>query len=187
MTDTRPDGSELRVRAWLTQRGLGLTPEESKTLPPAPAHLPPGFETRPRDWLDEILDSNTDAPSPRPTPAPAAAPAAPAAEPRERRDWGWLWQWIRPWHTLTAGFTSVLPVFNGWSLSTGWARILHDMRADTIGGAYTTAGIALAATYLLDLKRHRWLLRLALITTAIGALGVFDWFDPITFVTGVHR
>ncbi|WP_372352646.1 hypothetical protein [Streptomyces sp. KL116D] len=109
------------------------------------------------------------------------------AEPRERRDWSWVWQWIRPWQTVTAGAVAVLPLFNGWSLATGWARALHAMRDDTIGGAYTTAVMALALTYALDLRRRRWLLRLALITTAIGSLGVLDWFDPITFVTGVHR
>jgi hypothetical protein len=187
MTNTRPGPDEKRVRFLLRRAGVGPDADE-QALPATPAHLPAGFEPRARDWLDDILDSNTDQPAPRPKRAPRRTPEpAPDTEPRERRNWAWLWQWIRPWHTFTAGAVSVLPLFNGWSLATGWARVLHEMRADTIGGAYTTAAVALAATYLLDLRRKRWLLRLALITTAIGSLGVLDWFDPITFVTGVHR
>lgn len=188
MTETRPGPDELRVRGLLRKRGVGPD-AEVPPLPPAPARLPTGYEPRARDWLDDILDTT-------PSPAPAVPRTAPdpdpvddpdLVQPREPRNWSWLWAWIRPWQTLTAGAVAVLPLFNGWSLATAWARILHDMRDDTIGGAYTTAGIALAIAYGLDLRHRRWLLRLALITTAVGSLGVLDWFDPITFLTGVHR
>ncbi|MHC5259893.1 hypothetical protein ACYSUO_18605 [Streptomyces sp. UC4497] len=187
MTDTRPGADEKRVRFLLRRAGVGPDADE-QPLPAAPAHLPAGFEPRAHDWLDDILDGNADEPAPRPAraPRPAKQPE-PNAAPRERRDWSWLWQWLRPWGTFTAGAVSVLPLFSGWSLATGWARVLHEMRDDTIGGAYTAAALAVAVTYLLDLKRRRWLLRLALVTSVIGSLGVLDWFDPITFVTGVHR
>ncbi|MGY0023737.1 hypothetical protein ACVHNB_32810 [Streptomyces sp. YJ-C3] len=189
MTNTRPGPDERRVRAILRRRGVSLGTSEEQPLPPAPEHLPPGFPTRPRDWLDDVLDGNADTPTPRPAPAPIADPPAEATapEPDERRDWSWLMRWIRPWQSFTAGAVSVLPLFNGWSLATGWARALHEMRTDTLAGAYTTALLALGAAFLLDKRRKRWLLRLALITTAVGSLGVLDWFDPITFVTGVHR
>ncbi|WP_327655717.1 hypothetical protein [Streptomyces sp. NBC_00483] len=184
---TESGADERRVQALL--RRLGVGPDaEPVTLPDVPPSLPDGFEPRTRDWLDDILDGNADQPTPRPKRAPRRAmETEPTAEPRERRDWSWLWQWLRPWQTFTAGAVSVLPLFNGWSPATGWALVLHDMRADTLAGAYTTAGIVLGATYLLDLRRRRWLTRLALITTAIGTLGVLDLFDPITFATGVHR
>ncbi|WP_425832609.1 hypothetical protein [Streptomyces fractus] len=184
---TQPAPDERRIRHLLRRAGVGPD-AEPPPLPDAPEYLPEGFEPREPDWLDDILDGNADEPTPRPARAPRRTKrTAPATAPQERRDWSWLWQWLRPWDTFTAGAVSVLPLFNGWSLATGWARVLHDMRADTIGGAYTTAALAVAATHLLDLKRRRWLLRLALITAVIGSLGVLDWFDPITFVTGVHR
>jgi hypothetical protein len=181
---TDPGADERRVQALLRKLGVGPDTEPAP-LPPAPRDLPEGFEARPRDWLDDIIGT--------PTPVPPAAPMPVEDEPpqpepeREGRDWSWLWQWARPWQTFTAGAVSVLPIFNGWSPATGWALVLHDMRADSLSAAYTTAGIALATTYLLDLKRRRWLLRLALITATIGSLGVLDWFDPITLVTGVRR
>lgn len=53
---------ELRVRALLRQNGVGPNP-----IPPKPT-------SRPRDWLDDILNS----PPPRPA-APAAPPPAPPA------------------------------------------------------------------------------------------------------------
>ncbi|MFJ4712702.1 hypothetical protein [Streptomyces sp. NPDC088785] len=193
MTSHQPGADERRVQAALRRLGVGAD-AETRPLPPMPSTLPDGFGARPRDWLDDLLDSNSDEPTPRPAPTPtppapepAPAPAPAPEEPPEHRDWTWLARWIRPWHTVTAGAVSVLPLFNGWSPATGWALVLHDMRADSVGGAYTTAAVTLALAYALDLRRRRWLLRLALITTAVGSLGVLDLFDPVTLVTGVHR
>lgn len=177
MTGTMPGPDEQAVSERLRKLGVGPDAQPAPTVP-AP--------TRTRDWLDDILEDNATPPARRPAPATKEEKPEQAA-PRERRDWSWLWLWLSPWQTLTAGAVSVLPLFNGWSLATGWARVLHDMRADTISGAYTTAGVVLVLAYALDLRRRRWVLRLALITAVVGSLGVFDWFDPITLVTGVHR
>lgn len=53
---TRPGADERRIRAILQQRGVG-----PDAIPPRPA-------ARPRDWLDDILD--TPAPAPQSKPAP---------------------------------------------------------------------------------------------------------------------
>lgn len=178
----QPEADELRVRYVLRARGVG---PDATALPPMPVAPPTGFESRPRDWLDDILDT------PMPAPATPGQPPDPPAPPedgaRPPRRWSWLTGWIRPWHTLTAGVVAVLPVFGGWSLTTGWAHALHDMRSESVSGAYLTAAAAVGLAFLLDLRRRRWLLRLALITTTVGALGVLDWYDPVTLITGAVR
>ncbi|MEU3851742.1 hypothetical protein [Streptomyces sp. NPDC029554] len=180
MSDTRPGADELRMRAILKTRGVG---------PDAPPAIPPMPRQRPRDWFDDLAEYNAPTPA-APAPPRRVTKADPEPEPqqqREPRDWTWLTAWLRPWQTLTAGAVAVLPAFNGWSLATGWANALHDMRIDHLAGAYTTAGVALVATFSLDLRRGRFVTRVALVTAAIGATGALDWFDPITLVTGVTR
>ncbi|MEU1155750.1 hypothetical protein ABZ369_22415 [Streptomyces sp. NPDC005918] len=79
MTDTRPGADELRVRGILRARGVG--PAAAPPVPPKPT-------APPRDWLDDILDSNTAGPAPTkaaPQPEPegestaAPAPRRPSA------------------------------------------------------------------------------------------------------------
>ncbi|MFG3170594.1 hypothetical protein [Streptomyces sp. NPDC048200] len=70
MSDTKPDADELRVRSILRKQGVG------------PAAIPPKPTTRPRDWLDDILEAPA-APEPEPAAAepktrPAQKPATPA-------------------------------------------------------------------------------------------------------------
>ncbi|MCX5083948.1 hypothetical protein ACWCOW_43130 [Streptomyces sp. NPDC001939] len=62
MTETRPglDQDELTIRDWLRKRCIGPDADEPQ-LPSAPAQLPDGFEPRPPDWLDDILDGNAEA------------------------------------------------------------------------------------------------------------------------------
>lgn len=83
-----PGADELRVRARLRQLVDG-----PPAVPPAPA-VPPMPTRRPRDWLDDILDS-TPAPTPAPSgPQPIAEPVyktkatpepQPSPQPRARR------------------------------------------------------------------------------------------------------
>lgn len=75
-----PGGDELRVRSLLIMNGVG--PDAG-----TPGPIPPKPTTRPRDWLDDILDANT-APTkanPRRTPKKQTAPEQekPAPEPDE--------------------------------------------------------------------------------------------------------
>lgn len=58
---------ELRIRGLLIKQGVGPDATTPASIPPKPA-------TRPRDWLDDLLDANA-------TPAPTVEEAAPEAEP----------------------------------------------------------------------------------------------------------
>ncbi|MFI0236347.1 hypothetical protein [Streptomyces sp. NPDC016845] len=80
MTDTHPgpDEAELRIRKWMNDRGLGLTPEETAALPPKPTHLPDGYQPAPPpdDWWNSVYGPDgaspiEDAPV-EPVPAPNA-------------------------------------------------------------------------------------------------------------------
>lgn len=74
MNETKPGADELRVRAILQARGVG------------PDAVPPKPTERPRDWLDDILDS-APAPAEEPTAAEPEpdAPAVPDTPKKERR------------------------------------------------------------------------------------------------------
>jgi hypothetical protein len=80
--DTQPGADELRVRQMLIKNGVGLTPT-------APAAIPPKPTTRPRDWLDDLLDGGSTAPNSvkvQPEPLdpepPVAEPQPPKADPK---------------------------------------------------------------------------------------------------------
>lgn len=72
MSDTKPGADELRVRGILRRRGVGPDAASTPTIPPKPTEPP-------RDWLDEILDSNTSAPE---EPPPPTEPEPQATEPK---------------------------------------------------------------------------------------------------------
>jgi hypothetical protein len=74
MSDTRPGADELRLRAILKTRGVG--PDAAP--PRAPRQLPPVPQQRPRDWLDDILDSP---PATTPQPEGPASPPRPGPQP----------------------------------------------------------------------------------------------------------
>ncbi|MFF4552738.1 hypothetical protein [Streptomyces sp. NPDC001422] len=70
---SQPGADELRVRSILRKQGVG------------PAAIPPKPTTRPRDWLDDILDAPA---TPKAEPAaaePAARPASKPAAPAKRK------------------------------------------------------------------------------------------------------
>lgn len=69
MSDTKPGADELRVRAILRARGIGLD-----AAPPKPV-IPPKPAVRPRDWLDDILDS-----APEPAPSGPEEPPGPVVQ-----------------------------------------------------------------------------------------------------------
>lgn len=93
---------ELRIRATLIKQGVGPDAEHAPVVPPRPP-VPPKPTTRPRDWLDNLLDDNAttgaggqddepegDEPAPEidppkgPKPT-AAVKAKPQAKPRKRK------------------------------------------------------------------------------------------------------
>ncbi|MFD4968936.1 hypothetical protein [Streptomyces sp. NPDC058424] len=73
MAETKPGADELRIRSILRQRGVGPDAQSDATIPPMPTQ-------RPRDWLDGILDDNTQ--------APALAPSKPDERKRRSRPSG---------------------------------------------------------------------------------------------------
>lgn len=76
MTSTQPGADELRMRGILRAHGVGA----DAPLPPVPRQLPPGFDPRERDWLDDILDDNA-----TPAPTPAAVEEPPPATPTKAK------------------------------------------------------------------------------------------------------
>ena len=76
MAESKPGADELRVRGMLRQRGVG-----ADAIPPKPA-------VRPRDWLDDILDTKPDpAPKAALEPAPDAPPTVETTEPKPPVAW----------------------------------------------------------------------------------------------------
>lgn len=114
---TIPGADELRVRHILRARGVGPDATPPRPIPPKPTKPP-------RDWLDDILDSNTPAPAPdepatepKPPAAPEPAPKAPAAKPKKRKK--------RPPHDPAAPRTAFdsRPPATRQSLLGAWGRV----------------------------------------------------------------
>ncbi|WAL93975.1 hypothetical protein [Streptomyces sp. Je 1-369] len=146
------------------------------TPPPPPA--PPAAATPPPPWWP---------PPPAPGTIELRVTYAPVPVEPEPSRWQWLWNWLRPWQSLAAAGIALLPVFDGYSLATGWGAALHDARTTaSVGAAYVLAGVGIGAALLLD-RTGRLLHRALLVTSMVGALGVMDWWDPFLFLTGVSR
>lgn len=94
-----PDADELKVRDRLLKLGVGPDAGAPPVAPPKPA-IPPKPTTRPRDWLDNLLDANAttaaaedqadepeeDEPAPEAdAPKPTAAKTKPQAKPKNRK------------------------------------------------------------------------------------------------------
>lgn len=165
--------------------------------PPAPNELPP--------WWDK--------PAPPPPPPPAATPvridpdpgpveirhthevkltwADPNPEPDPplwARAWDWLWEHLVTWRMLAAILAALLPWLNGHSPVSLWAGAVHQARTEAgVLAAYVIAAVAFTVAWVLDRRTGRALPRFLLVTACLGALGVFDWWDPILLITGVHK
>jgi hypothetical protein len=89
---------------------------------------------------------------------------------------------------LLAICAALLPWVNGHSPVGLWSSVVHQARNEAgIPAAYVIATVALAATWALDRYTGRALPRFLFVTAALGAVGVFDWWDPFLFLTGVNR
>ncbi|MFM9635946.1 hypothetical protein [Streptomyces turgidiscabies] len=74
---------ELRIRATLIKQGVGPDADPAPVAPPKPA-VPPKPTARPRDWLDDLLDSNGAEPEPDPEPDEEPADGKPEAVPARK-------------------------------------------------------------------------------------------------------
>jgi len=80
-----PGADELRIRSLLVARGVG-----SDAIPAKPV-VPPRPTVRPRDWLDDLIDTDTDTDTDT---APAAG-KAPEPEPKPRKSSPRIPDWWR--------------------------------------------------------------------------------------------
>ncbi|MBZ6250553.1 hypothetical protein KVH27_19495 [Streptomyces olivaceus] len=158
-----------------------LPPWRQKPAPPPPAPPPPAVRTDPDPapveirHTHEVLLTWAD-PEPEPDP------------PLWARVWDWLWAHLITWRMLLAILAALTPWLAGDSPVSLWSHTVHQLRAEAgILAAYVVAGGALTTAFVLDRRTGRALPRFLLVTTAVGALGVFDWWDPILALTGVAR
>ncbi|MFF9043323.1 hypothetical protein [Streptomyces parvulus] len=211
-----PDGDELRARAYLHAahaRPFGhqdpalnepaprpVTP--SRVIPagaPLPARPPEPGETPP--WRTTP-----------PPPPPAAAPPAPFPPPLEPRPlevrhthevvltwpepepdpgprlWERLWERLLTWRMVVAILAALTPWAGGQSPVGLWSGTVHQARTEAgVLAAYVIAAVAVTAAWGLDRHTHRAVPRFLLVTAALGAFGVLDWWDPVLLFTGVTR
>jgi hypothetical protein len=118
----------------------------------------------------------------------------PPEEERPPRLWERLWDALVTWRILVAILAALLPWAGGRSPVGIWAHTVHLARTEAgVLAAYVLAGGAVAAAWAIDHhsspkgQPSRALPRFLLVTALLGSLGVLDWYDPITALTGVHR
>ncbi|MEU0332205.1 hypothetical protein [Streptomyces sp. NPDC006193] len=113
----------------------------------------------------------------------------PEPEPDRRpRLWERLWDWLVTWRMIAAILAALVPWAGGRSPVGIWAHTVHQARTEAgILAAYVIAGVAIAAAWALDRHTGRAVPRALLLTALLGSLGVLDWYDALTLLTGVHR
>ncbi|MGX1221986.1 hypothetical protein [Streptomyces ambofaciens] len=170
---------------------------------PLPARPPERGELPP--WREKPAPP----PPPPPGPAPVRIDPAPGpveihhthevvltwADPDPDRDpplwarvWDWLWEHLVTWRMLAAVLAALVPWVYGDSPVSLWAGAVHQLRDEAgILAAYVVATGALTTAWFLDRRTGRVVPRFLLVTTAVGAFGVFAWWDPILVLTGVAR
>ncbi|WP_435279150.1 hypothetical protein [Streptomyces sp. 1222.5] len=178
VTPTRviPAGSPLPARApepgeappWRTPPPPPPPPADPFPLPHPPDPEPRPVEVR---HVHEIVLTSAD-PDPEPDP----------------RWWERLWDTLVTWRMVVAILAALLPWLNGQSPVGVWAHTLHLARGEaTPLAAYVIAAVAIACAWGLDRRTGKVVPRFLLVTAMLGALGVLDWYDPVLFLTGVHR
>ncbi|GAB2731702.1 hypothetical protein [Streptomyces bullii] len=210
-----PDGQELRARHYLRRLGarpLGhqetpmpddrpVTPTRVipagaalPARPPEPGEIPPWWAPPPPPPPPA---DTTPAPVP-PDPDPRIVEVrhtheivltSPDPAPQQRPGlWARLWDHLVTWRMVAAILAALTPWAAGQSPVGLWSHTVNQARSEAgIGAAYVIAAVAVAAAWGLDRRTGRVVPRFLLITAALGAFGVLDWYDPVLFVTGVHR
>ncbi|MFF0510971.1 hypothetical protein [Streptomyces sp. NPDC004250] len=142
--------------------------------PPAPPRLPvtPDPEPLPPQVVHHVHEVLLVAPEPEPGP----------------RLWERLWEQLVTWRNLLAILAALIPWAGGQSPVGWWSGTVHEARGEAgILAAYVIAAVALTTAWALDRRTGRALPRFLLVTTALGAFGVLDWWDPVLMLTGVSR
>lgn len=143
--------------------------------PPAPpADLPPWHSVPPPPGPIEVRVTLVPVEVPEPEPEP--------------RWWERLWDRLATWRMAGALLAALTPWMGGQSPVGAWSHTVHQARTEaSISAAYVIAGLAVGAAWALDKRTGRAVPRALLVTAALGAGGVLDWYDPVLFITGVHR
>ncbi|MBE1598974.1 hypothetical protein [Streptomyces stelliscabiei] len=159
--------------------------------PPAPGEAPPWRTPPPPPPAPPALPPSAPWP-PAPAPGPIevrvtvdlVAPAEPEPEPGLLAR---LWDWLVTWRMISAILAALLPWAAGQSPVGIWSHTVYQARTEAgVGAAYVIAAVALAAAWALDRHTGRWLPRVLLVTSSLGAFGVLHWWDPFLLLTGVH-
>lgn len=112
----------------------------------------------------------------------------PADEPHQQFSLAWARQYAHPWRSLIGAALALLPIPGvGYSAATIWAYTVGESRQYGIGWAYVLALGSVLLAGAADYRRARIRTRFFLVVAFIGCFGAIDWYDPITFLTGVHR
>lgn len=158
----------------------GEAPPWRTAPPPPPPVAPPSSAPVPADPSPQVVHVVHEVllvvPEPEPEPAVWA------------RVWDWLWEHLVTWRMLAAVLAALVPWLGGDSPVSLWSGTVHQLRDEAgILSAYVVAAGALTTAWSLDRRTGRVVPRFLFVTTVVGAFGVFDWWDPILALTGVHK
>ncbi|MFI8853663.1 hypothetical protein ACIGW3_26205 [Streptomyces sp. NPDC053499] len=161
---------------------------------PAPAPAPPAAPPPPPP---ENWHSLPEQPQPAPievyvtlVPVPAEQEDEPGAW---ARAWAWLTDRIKPYALVIAAVGALAPMpWTGHSVATTWAAAVHEARGmhQAVGYAVGIGTFALSARALVrSARRQEGQVRALffLVVTVVGLTGAVDWYDPISWLTGVFR
>ncbi|NUK22054.1 hypothetical protein [Streptomyces lunaelactis] len=160
--------------------------------PPAPDELPP-WRTPPSP-----PPSPPAVPPPAPDPGPPPGPIeirvtlVPAELPPEPSRWSRLWTWITgiapAWKICAALALAVAPIPGvGYSAATTWAYVVGEARSEFgVPYGYGLAGVPLLLAARTVTRSGSFRALLALAITLTGLTGALNWYDPVTWITGVR-
>ncbi|MBQ1122622.1 hypothetical protein [Streptomyces sp. B15] len=188
----------------------GSTPPPAPPLPPAPAGTDPASLPPWRRPAPAPAPAPPAAPPPpppenwhslpqEPQPGPievhvtlVPVPVESADEPGAwARAWTWLTARIRPWTAVLAATAALAPMWplSPYSAATTWAYTMSEARDMHLATGYVLAfgTFGVAALRLARSRKPGMRVLFAAIVTFVGLFGAIDWYDPITWITGVVR
>lgn len=166
---------------------LPARPPEPDEVPPwwaPPAAPPPPAAPREVHAAEQpqplVVHVHIDTPEPEPEPEPTRWERLTARTKRIGR----------PWQYAATLALALAPIpGSGYSAATTWHYCVSQARDGFgIGYGYALGGIPFALAVTVIARKGGNLPRLlALAITFVGLFGAMSWYDPILFLTGVHR
>lgn len=208
---------EQRIRYLLDVRGVAFTPQPTPALetampePITPTRVIPATELPPRPpQAGEVPPWRLPPPAsppPVPPPPPVApqpplvvhhrhvheiviAPSEPEQQPsRLELAWNAIRHIGRPWQLLTGLLLAFLPILpHSYSIVVTWAYCVQQTRADHGQGWGYALGVGALVLAVLLLRARGTVPRITLLAiTVVGVFSAMSLYDPITWITGVHR